>query len=599
MPRSVIKLHVGPVQDFIAQARSTRDLWSGSYLLTWLMASGIKRLAIEAGRDAMIYPNLAKQPLVDFHFDAGTLDLQKPEWVLTPNIPNILVAMVEGDFTAAAGLAKAVCSAIETSWAHIVEDSLAHLVEGKLINPDSAEDKRFREQAQRHLSIAWQVTVADADYRSAYNQCSWQLDAARQTRDFEGWREGGWLIAPSETKDSLSGKEESVVGGGAWWDARVRDHCDPRWRTLFRERRKSEALGAITLIKRIWHWAHLCKRHKLPTMHSGADCFPFPSTLHIASHDPAKNEDATELTIDAEEDRLERYFAVLAMDGDQIGQWVSGTKLTPAPEDFESYHRKFSLALSSFALDQVREVVEQHQGRLIYAGGDDVIAILPADNVIACAEALREAYRRAMHEFVGEGDVRPEMSGGIAIAHFKSPLQDVVRAAHAAEKRAKYSLGRSALAVSLLKRSGEIIEWGCEWESGGLRLYENLLKGLRPAGSNQSPGLSARFPHAFSELISAYLSPVQMTTSAEFEMAARDLLIADLKHVLRRQGEAWPAADKDQAVKSAQTYLGNLADGGATGPELATALDGLCSTLAFLHTSPDQGDDEPQPSLSE
>jgi CRISPR-associated protein Cmr2 len=27
---------IGPVQDFIAQARSTRDLWSGSYLLSWM-----------------------------------------------------------------------------------------------------------------------------------------------------------------------------------------------------------------------------------------------------------------------------------------------------------------------------------------------------------------------------------------------------------------------------------------------------------------------------------------------------------------------------------------------------------------------------------
>ena len=34
---SLLKLQIGPVQDFIAQARSTRDLWSGSYLLSWLM----------------------------------------------------------------------------------------------------------------------------------------------------------------------------------------------------------------------------------------------------------------------------------------------------------------------------------------------------------------------------------------------------------------------------------------------------------------------------------------------------------------------------------------------------------------------------------
>ena len=41
---SLIKFQIGPVQDFIAQARSTRDLWSGSYLLSFLMALGIGQL---------------------------------------------------------------------------------------------------------------------------------------------------------------------------------------------------------------------------------------------------------------------------------------------------------------------------------------------------------------------------------------------------------------------------------------------------------------------------------------------------------------------------------------------------------------------------
>jgi CRISPR-associated protein Cmr2 len=44
MNRTLLKLQIGPVQDFIAQARSTRDLWSGSYLLSWLLAAGLRKL---------------------------------------------------------------------------------------------------------------------------------------------------------------------------------------------------------------------------------------------------------------------------------------------------------------------------------------------------------------------------------------------------------------------------------------------------------------------------------------------------------------------------------------------------------------------------
>jgi len=37
-PHALLKFQIGPVQEFIAQARSTRDLWSGSFLISWMMA---------------------------------------------------------------------------------------------------------------------------------------------------------------------------------------------------------------------------------------------------------------------------------------------------------------------------------------------------------------------------------------------------------------------------------------------------------------------------------------------------------------------------------------------------------------------------------
>jgi len=68
MNSSLLKLQIGPVQDFIAQARSTRDLWSGSYLLSWLMAAGARALVKKCGNDpqVVISPVLAGQPMYDF-----------------------------------------------------------------------------------------------------------------------------------------------------------------------------------------------------------------------------------------------------------------------------------------------------------------------------------------------------------------------------------------------------------------------------------------------------------------------------------------------------------------------------------------------------
>jgi CRISPR-associated protein Cmr2 len=63
-----LKFQIEPVQEFIAAARSIRDLWSGSFLLSWLMTAGLKALSEEVGPDAVIFPSLYGQPLFDLRW---------------------------------------------------------------------------------------------------------------------------------------------------------------------------------------------------------------------------------------------------------------------------------------------------------------------------------------------------------------------------------------------------------------------------------------------------------------------------------------------------------------------------------------------------
>lgn len=89
MPSSLLKFQIGPVQDFIAQARSTRDLWSGSYLLSWLVAAGIRKLKTEGG--SLIFPNDADkcQPLLELPESAEAKDHSNlsPRICLTSSSP--------------------------------------------------------------------------------------------------------------------------------------------------------------------------------------------------------------------------------------------------------------------------------------------------------------------------------------------------------------------------------------------------------------------------------------------------------------------------------------------------------------------------------
>jgi CRISPR-associated protein Cmr2 len=569
MSKSLIKLQIGPVQDFIAQARSTRDLWSGSYLLSWLMAAGVvklvqvlkaeHRLSPAEAEGAVISPNLDAQPLYQFRRDGSDSPADRRA-VLTPNIPNLLVAVLPVDEQTAQGLAKAMKDAIEGEWHNLATVVWNRMEKAGLVTQGQAE--RFRRQRDRLLSITWQVTPYEGDYSLINRLNGWQHDAVRQTREFHAWAQGRWEAGDDYRKDFLTGREEAVCGGHSWWKDRVAP-LGGFWLAAFRERQASDLYGAITLIKRLWYRTYLTDA---PWHLDVRKNFPLPSTRQLATGTPDAEEDDEEAT--AKED--ERYFAILAMDGDDMGRWLRSAKT-------EAEHRKFSSALSQFAFGHADQIVRHHQGRLIYAGGDDVLAMFPAQTAIECASSLRAGFRRIVNPDI-------EVSAGIAVAHFKAPLQDVIRAARAAEHRAKGVPGKAALAVSLLKRSGEITEWTCRWADEGLELYAGLAQALA------AKEVSARFPHRLTELLTPYRTDVivagrrKVADAKEFD--SLEVIRAELPEILNRQrGPNWnaaAAADLAKLVGNHADRLTQRADADAVNAPLR-AFTGLAQTVAFTH----------------
>ena len=169
-----LKFQLGPVQDFIAAARSIRDLWSGSYLLSWLMAAGMKALSAEIGPDAVLFPNLRGQPLFDLHWredlwdkvNIGTDTVWKSlKWdnhnLLTPNLPNVFLAVVPAN--RAGELAETVKQAVESEWQRIAGAVWSACENAGLTNDEAgitAENRktRFDTQIARFLSLSWQAT---------------------------------------------------------------------------------------------------------------------------------------------------------------------------------------------------------------------------------------------------------------------------------------------------------------------------------------------------------------------------------------------------------------------------------------------------------
>ena len=254
----------------------------------------------------------------------------------------------------------------------------------------------------------------------------------------------------------------------------------------------------------------------------------------------------------------DKYLAIIAMDGDKMGKTLSGLNSEPK-------HREFSQRLAEFAREVKGEIDEP--GVLIYAGGDDVLAAVPAKKAIETAKKLAKAFADKMAGFLWKDDNGEEhpvsASAGVAIGHEKTPLLDLVHAAQEAEHRAKTLYGRNALALSVFKRSGEKIEWGCNWkrdpeydsdddqacesDSAALRLHKEIVGSLKDE-------LSSRFPYK----LAAFLAPYELGKGTNADKDS-DAEAAEMEAVVMKELEhVWERSSEEESPvvhKDAQAYL--------------------------------------------
>lgn len=253
------------------------------------------------------------------------------------------------------------------------------------------------------------------------------------------------------------------------------------------------------------------------------DAAELPALLDLASEERMDEREAadirrvvrTTLREGKVDDRLETYYSLLLMDGDRMGAWLSGDNAITYRQSFHpqvqkgfderaarhadlrrygeqqralspNRHLAISGALNDFSLTVVRHVVErEHLGRLIYAGGDDVFAMLPVADLLSAMQRLRHAYNG--HDPAHEGGLDPRgltlhqgfailngklmrmmgtessASCGAVIAHHQAPLAAVRRELHAAEQRAKNEGGRDAFSITVVKRSGGALRLTAKW----------------------------------------------------------------------------------------------------------------------------------------
>lgn len=151
------------------------------------------------------------------------------------------------------------------------------------------------------------------------------------------------------------------------------------------------------------------------------------------------------------------FYAILLMDGDSLGVQMSDA----------AKQQGISNGLNNFTAG-VPNIVEQHSGFLVYAGGDDVLAILPQPFALACAVAIQQHYDACFEDENKKLDAKHQIttsiSGAINFAHYKTPLTRILQDSHALlDNVAKDATGRNSLAIRLWKPGGLNAEWAAPW----------------------------------------------------------------------------------------------------------------------------------------
>jgi CRISPR-associated protein Cmr2 len=591
-----VSLAIAPVQSFIEAARSLRDLWSGSLILSWLAFRALLPIIEEVGPAALVFPYLRGSPLLDRWLTrqpglAGKIGAPLPQACARPSLPNRFLALAPA--SEAAGLALRCEEAARMAWR-----SLAEAVRRRLDRevPEFGDwDRMWRQQ----IDDFWEIRSATLPFRGLADNDLADFYGARSFG--EAWPQAASVrklansIPPSDRPgypQDAAGRWQAMVdlAARALEARRAIRHVPkslfpanvpvPQKCALFgtvermgpaefdRNRefweklsaapdlggrlRRREYFAAVALTKRFALSVHLADELGVDRHHS------FPDTATVAARlwlhrsslawpehangqwlywrrreqDPDEKPVPEPLWMLIRNARKEHgappaYLAVLVMDGDHMGRWLRGEMSPKLSETIHpkirnyfkasgaavalegtarpvgpALHAAISEALTNFATFIAPAIVNAHQGELIYAGGDDLLALLPTETAVACAAELKDAFTTSdgywHHHGGGARELlvmggRATVSAGIAVVHHKEDLRAALTYAREAERSAKRA-GRNRLHLFIARRSGErageTLDWAdCpamteaveEFAAGASDRWLYKLRGLLPA----------------------------------------------------------------------------------------------------------------------
>ncbi|MCG5525872.1 type III-B CRISPR-associated protein Cas10/Cmr2 [Ectothiorhodospira haloalkaliphila] len=508
---------LGPVQGFVAQARRTRDFWAGSFILSWLSTVAMRTCQAQGGE--ILFP----QPDEAFLRAVNGMSDQPPQ---QGNVPNRFKAKVDEGFDP-----EIVAKAVRTAWRMLAREVYEHDELDQLEH--QAPDIRliWERQIEAFWDIAWAMTEDATDTAVLDRLKNWRThlppdEPGVKCMMMDGWQELSGATAPGTPalrdfwqalrNSGLSGIQTDLRDGESLCAVA---YVKRRFVRCFQWVEIPDMPGGWTLhgwklpagvpsthylaaapwLTRVLRWADEKPGDELERFHDAAFALTsshgeMTSNIRCVRQAPGRQfwkaldgsvfyEHMLEnprLWPDTQQanDTLKAlhalqkasqcgkpspFYAVLLMDGDELGKQMSD----------EHKQSAITGGLATFTTG-VQPLVDKHNGFLVYAGGDDVLALLPVADALPAAAAIRTHYLSC---FSGT-DVQTSISAGIIYAHVQLPLTRVLRESHTLlDDVAKDRTGRDAVACRIWKPGGAPHQWSQPWEVA-LKEGASALDGL-------------------------------------------------------------------------------------------------------------------------
>jgi len=173
------------------------------------------------------------------------------------------------------------------------------------------------------------------------------------------------------------------------------------------------------------------------------------------------------------------FVAILKADGDDMGSVLKGEKFKEfRKENTPSRLSTISSLIHETCEEKLRRAVETHGGVCLFAGGDDILAVLPGDMALEAASNIANSFR---DEMVGECT----MSAGVAIFHYKLPVYVGLEAAQDLLSKAKSREGKNSVAFAIVGSSGispDVMEDVQPYGWDELRVMLGVVEFMRRSG---------------------------------------------------------------------------------------------------------------------